>query len=68
MKSRRHQNYLESIDVLEGSDPDFYHYLMTNHYSKYIDLEDHEFSNGKLRMAMFYIKNQLFFECDEKLA
>ena len=41
---------------------------MANHYSKYIDFEDPEFSNGQLCIAMFYIKDQIFFECDEKLA
>ena len=55
LKARTHPNYLESIDLLEDSDPDLYHYLMTNHYSNYVDLEDPEFSNGRLRVAKFYI-------------
>ena len=54
--------------MLKESDPDLYHYLMANHYSKYIDFDDPEFSNGRLCIAMFYIKDQMFFECDEKLA
>ena len=42
---------------------------MLNHYSKYVDMEDADFSDSRVfKVVKFYIPEELYFECDERLA
>ena len=62
----RHPNYLESIDQLKKVDPALYAYLMANHYSKFVDMEDPEFAGQQI--VKYYMPQQLYFECEERLS
>ena len=42
-----HRNQIETLEELKSIDLQLYHYLMANHYSKFVDLDDEEFKEGK---------------------
>ena len=58
---------MESIeDLKKKGDLALYEYLMANHSSKFVDMEDPEFAGTII--SKYYIPKQIYFECEETLS
>ena len=56
------------VEELQDVDPTLHLHLLANHYSKFVDLEDPEYSKDTFTVLKYYEPGQAYFECDARLS